>query len=59
MSSSELLPAAAPSEEKERLEEKREKVIEELKPGSAVHLRRKNKTEEDERERMKKRKLCS
>jgi hypothetical protein len=50
MSSSEQsTPAAAPSEEGERLEEKREKVIEELKPGLAVCLRCRNKTEEDER----------
>ncbi len=34
--------------ERERPEEKREKVIEELKPGLAVCLRCRNKTEEDE-----------
>jgi hypothetical protein len=60
MSSSEVsTPAVAPSEERERLEEKREKVIEELKPGLAVCLRCKNDTKEDERGRMMKRKLCS
>jgi hypothetical protein len=46
-------PAAAPSEEGVRLKGKREKVIEELKPGLAVCLRwriprRKRKNEEEE-----------
>jgi hypothetical protein len=60
MSSSELsTPAATPSEESERLEEKREKVIEELKPGLSVCMRWRRPRRTRERERMKKRKLCS
>ncbi len=64
MSSSELsTPAAAPSEERgKRLEEPREKVIVELKPGLAVCLRwrrPRRRERERENERMKKRKSCS
>jgi hypothetical protein len=60
MSSSELsTPAATPCEESERLEDKREKVIEELKPGLSVCLQEKTEEDKRERERMKKRKLCS
>jgi hypothetical protein len=52
-SSSELsTPAAASSEErKKRLEEKREKVFEELKPGLSVCLRWRRPRRKRERER--------